>query len=774
MKHPHSQNISFTLLLLALPLLAVAGTPQRKPLNKQRVIKQMTVEEKAHLLVGTGMKGVTGKVTVVGSTDLLVPGATGVSYGVPRLGVTNIVFSDGPAGLRISPTRKGDSKTYYCTHFPIGTLLASTWNELLVREVGHAIGNEVKEYGVDVLLAPGMNIMRNVLNGRNFEYYSEDPLLAGKVAAAYVRGVQDNGVGACIKHFAANNQETNRKNTDAHISQRALREIYLRPFEIAVKESKPWMVMTSYNHINGVYASESKDLIQTILRGEWGFNGTVVTDWFGGMDAAKQVWAGNDMLEPGMESQYQQIIDDVRDGRLAMADLNRNVGHVLDLISRTPRYNGYAYSNTPDLKAHAALTRECAAEGMVLLDNKQGTLPLQPDVKRIALYGCTSYDFIAGGTGSGNVNHAYVVSLTDGFRNAGYSLDKGLQTGYDQYLQEYKSTHVQKTTALNTQVTLPPEHVISYDALEKQARQNDLAVLTIGRQSGEFADRKSDDFVLSQREQYMLSAICRAYHAQGKRVVVILNVGGAIETASWKHMPDAILCAWQAGQEGGNSVVDVLTGKQSPSGKLTMSWPLCLYDQPSALNFPIDEKTVAALGPAKVDTVLAKVRNVGYTVYEEGVYVGYRYYDSFNVPVSYPFGYGLSYSSFAYSQPTARQTRNGFEVSVDITNTGHAEAKEVVQLYAAPHEAKAQDRPAKELVAFAKTRSLQPGETQHLTMSIPLRNFAMFDEPSSSWIVKPGPCDIMVGASVEDIKGKLKVTLPEYEQKVNDVLRPEE
>ena len=305
----------------------------KNTINQEEVMSKLTLEDKAHFVIGTGMAGFSGNDAVIGATRNLVPGAAGTTYPLDSLGIPAVVLADGPAGLRIDAKRQKegkdgraelDSATYYCTHFPIGTLLASTWNTELIQQVGQAIGEEVKEYGADVLLAPALNIMRNPLCGRNFEYYSEDPVVAGKTASAYITGVQKNDVGTSIKHFAANNQETNRMNNDAHISQRALREIYLKGFEIAIKESQPWTVMTSYNYINGVYTSESKDLVTTILRDEWGYEGTVMTDWFGGKDGAKQMWAGNDMLQPGKAEQFDSIVAGVKSGKLAEADPDRS------------------------------------------------------------------------------------------------------------------------------------------------------------------------------------------------------------------------------------------------------------------------------------------------------------------------------------------------------------------------------------------------------------------------------------------------------------------
>lgn len=755
-------------------LVGCANNEANSPkIDKEGVINALSVEDKARLIIGTGMAGFSGNEAVIGSTKSLVPGAAGTTYPFDSLGVPAIVLADGPAGLRIDAKREGDSATYYCTHFPIGTLLASTWNEELVEQVGKAMGEEVKEYGADVLLAPALNIHRGPLNGRNFEYYSEDPLIAGKTAAAYVRGIQSNDVGTSIKHFAGNNQETNRMANDAHISQRALREIYLKPFEIAVKESQPWTVMTSYNFINGIYTSENKQLLETILRDEWGYQGTVMTDWFGGADGAKQVWAGNDMLQPGRDTQFTQIVDAVKNGTLKEEDVNRNVSRILSLIEKTPRYKGYKYSNKPDLKAHAQVTRQSALEGMVLLKN-EGTLPLA-EKQSIGLYGCTSYDFIAGGTGSGNVNHAYVVSLTEGLENAGYKVDEAQKTLYTKYITEQKAAIEAERSKMGQFAMFMPvplvKEIVPADAeLKAQVEKNDLAVITIGRLSGEFLDRSHADFSLSTQERQLMEKVCSAYHAAGKKVVVLLNIGGVIETASWRNLPDAILCAWQAGQEGGNSVVDILSGKQSPSGKLTMSWPLSFEDTPSAKNFPVDQK--ANVNIMTGNTLKSEIKNVDYTNYEEDIYVGYRYYDSFGKEVAYPFGYGLSYTTFEYGKVDVNEKNGVFTVKAIVKNTGKVAGKEVVELYVAAPNSKTSNKPEKELRAFAKTKSLEPGEETEVVMTFKASDLASFDTEGSQWKVDEGMYEILVAASATDIRQKVSINVKGSTEKVNDVMKP--
>ncbi len=729
----------------------------------------MTLEEKASLVVGKGRAmpppsaGATDAVpagTMIGQTQALVPGAAGTTFDLSRMGITPMVLADGPAGLRISPTRTDDKNTYYCTAFPVGTLLASTWDVELVNRVGQAMGKEVLEYGVDILLGPGLNIHRNPLCGRNFEYYSEDPYVVGKIAAAMVNGVESQGVGTSIKHFAANNAETNRNTLNVIASERALREIYLEGFRIAVQEAQPWTVMSSYNLINGTYAPESYDLITNILRKDWNFKGFVMTDWGGGRDWPAEVRAGNDLIMPGNPSQTQAIIKAVKEGTLDEKDLDRNVESILNVMQMSPRFKGYKYSNKPDLKAHAQVTRQAATEGMVLLKNSYSALPLADAVKKIAAFGSTSYEIITGGTGSGDVNEAYSVSLVEGLKNVGYSVNENLMAMYDAYLKAAKEGQ----PAGRQRIMMGSEPVgelgITASLANSMAAASDAAIITVGRNSGEGRDRRNveGDFKLSPAEKEMMKTVSDAFHAKNKKVVVILNVGGVVETASWKYMPDAILLAWQGGQETGNSIADILKGNVNPSGKLATTFPANYEDNPSSATFP-GKELPSAQQPAQGQQSFMRGRPAE-DVYEEGIYVGYRYYETFKVKPSYEFGYGLSYTSFEYGnlKMSSTQFNNNLTISVDVKNIGKVAGKEIAQLYLSTPAGKL-DKPAIELKGFAKTKLLRPDESQTLTFVIDGRSLASVDPEASAWIADAGTYVAKIGASSEDIRQSAAFTL---------------
>ncbi len=739
------------------------SAPQLNANNIDEVIKAMTLEEKAQLLVGGGNDGFVGSGAMLGHQKKFVPGAAGITVAIPRLGIPATVQCDGPAGVHIDAHREGDSRSYFATGFPIGTCLASTWNTDLVRKVGEAIGKETLEYGCDVVLGPGMNLHRNPLCGRNFEYYSEDPIVTGLIGTAFVQGVQSQGVGVSAKHFAVNSQETDRTKVDERLSQRALRELYLKGFEMMVRKSNPWTIMSAYNKINGVYAQGNKGLLTDILRNDWGYKGIVETDWIGkraDLPLEQEVEAGNDLMMPGYPAQVQDIVDAVKNGKLDIKDVDRNVRRMLEYIVKTPRFKGYKYSGEPDLKAHAAITRQSSTEGMVLLKN-DAALPIQ-GLKTVALFGVNSYDFMSGGLGSGAVNVGYSVDMVTGLKNIGVATTPQLTEIYQNYVK-YAKAKLKADKKLD-------EIEITERCVANEEPKADAAIITIGRQAGEGMDRQiNGEFNLSQIEQDMIFRVSDAFHAKGKKVIVIINSGSVMETASWRDRVDAILVAWQPGIEGGNSVADILTGKVNPSGKLTMTWPIAATDHPSTANFAKDYDMYTYKN--LLDWSKGNIKGYDYSNHEEDIYVGYRYFDTFKKNVAYPFGYGLSYTTFEFGKPSVKAKGNNIEVSVTIKNTGKVAGKEVAEVYVTAPKG-AYEKPAKELKTFGKTKLLNPGESQTLKMTLEKRDLASFDEANSQWKVDAGNYLFKVGSDVENIKGTATLKVAEYTEKTSNACAP--
>lgn len=760
-----------SLILISSLLLATAtfAQPKLQKDNIAEVVQSMTLEEKVYLLVGG-----TDDITVPGMPEnqgTPVKGIAGITRAIPRLGIPATVLSDGPAGARVNPADENAEITTFATGFPVGTSLASTWNPELVTELTAAMGHEVKEYGIDLFLAPGQNIHRNALCGRNFEYFSEDPVVSGKMSAAYVNGIQSQGVGATVKHFIANNQETNREFVDVLANPRALREIYLKGFEIAIRESDPWALMTSYNSVNGKFTQQNYDLVTTVLRDEWGFDGMVMTDWGFKEGTPNIVKAGNDLLQPGNQTEMERILAAVKDGTISMEEVDRNVTRILEYVVKTLRFGGYDYKHDLRLEEHAELVRNAADEGMVLLKNN-GVLPLSQD-QTVALYGVGSYDLIAGGGGSGNVNKKYVRSLYEGFVDNNMKFDQTLADWYNKYayfaFEDLKLRNPDYDRFWGHYIL--PELPMPERNINLTLANTDVAVLTIGRVSEEGRDRRyiKDDFLLSDIEQNLIRTICDKYHQDGKKVVVVLNVAGVIETASWKHLPDAILLAWLPGQEAGLSIADVLCGKTYPSGKLATTFPNNYFDNPSSFNFPYDH-----IKDQYKDMIREKnEKDFDYSEYTDGIWVGYRYFQTAGVDVSYPFGHGLSYTSFEYSKPVVKATADGFTATVTVTNTGKAAGKEVVQLYVTAPEG-GLVKPAYELKEFAKTKELQPGESQTVTMTVSNYDLASFNTAASAWESPAGTYKVHFAASVEDIRQTSEYKLKKDNTwKTNNVLHPE-
>ena len=738
--------------------------------NIDDVVNAMSIEEKCHLVLGCGMHF---------NDEAKFPGTAGSTYAVPRLGIPATYCADSQQGLRMNANRDWDHHDYYPTDFVASMTLASTWDREAAFKVGKGIGNEVREFGLDWILSPAMNLIRNPLCGRNHEYYSEDPYLSGTIAAGYVRGVQSEGTAACPKHFIANNQETNRNSNISQVSQRALREIYLKAFEIMVKESDPWTIMTSYNKLNGPYALQNRDLLTTIVRDEWGWKGMYVSDWNAGDDAVAAMKAGNDMLQPGQDKQYQAILDAAKSGKLSMDILNANVKRILEYIVKTHNFKGYQYGNEPNLKAHAQIVREVGADGIVLLKNN-GILPLTG--KRVALFGCTSYDWISGGSGFGgtSVGH-YTVSLIEGMRSAGYEVYKPLISIYKQHIasEEKRLFPNGRPPFSITPPARAEEKAFTAEEMNDAIDGSDVAIISLGRKSGEAADRSEADFYLKEGESQLIKTVSEAYHAKDKKVIVLLDICSPIDVASWQDQIDALVCTWQGGQESGFSVADVLSGKVNPSGKLPMTFQIKYGDAYADKNFPanVDDKTLGAMFMWGYDKDKAPEErnpeaNIDYTNYEEDIYVGYRYFDSFGKDVAYPFGFGLSYTTFSYDNMNVSEAGGVYTVKVDVKNTGSRAGRNVVELFVAAPNSKKLNKPEKELRNYAKTKNLKPGETETITMQVKTEDLASFNEKASAWKTDAGDYTFMICSSANDIEAKATAKVKPWTKKVHNVMQP--
>ncbi len=740
------------------------------------MVSKMTLEEKIGLIVGDGkfLPSTEARNAEEGKGMIVTDQRSKLL--IPRLGLRSTAMSDGPAGLNREGPKEGQKNYHYTTAFPTATCLAATWNTKLVEEVGKAFGNEAFEYDFDLVLGPGLNIHRNPKCGRNFEYYSEDPLLTGKMGAAMVRGMQSWGIGATLKHFVANNQETNRQYYNAVISQRALREIYLRGFEIAVKEGKPRSIMTSYNRLNGFYTAENPELHNQIARQEWGFDGFFITDFDGKGSALAKLRAGTNLLMSGHEEEYQELKTALKYKDLDEKTLDDDLFYFIKFKLTSPRANGHVPSGKPDLEAHAKIARQAAAEGMVLLKNRDHALPLKKGEK-VALFGKISYYLIAFGTGSGSVrSHGHRVSVNEGLKAAGFKIFKGLEKTYTDYIQRvirenrvppyFDNPKMRKDNGIvgdqapphfkNRLVAFSRELPMSREEIARYEPEADVAVVTLGRSAGE--NYENGYLPITPVERDLVHNVSEIFHAAGKKVIVVLNVAGVWETASWRDEADAILLAWLPGQEGGYAVADILSGAVNPSGKLPDSFPLKYDDVPSAKDFPGEPP-----------------ENPINSFYKEGIYVGYRYYESFNVPTAYPFGYGLSYTTFKYSdlKLSSHTFSNTLKVTVKVTNTGKVAGKEVVQLYLSAPTDKI-DKPVQELKGFAKTRLLQPGESETVSFGLNAGDLASFWSGISAWVADKGTYTVRIGASSQDIRLKASFQVPKriVVEKVHDVLFP--
>ena len=650
---------------------------------------------------------------------------TGADYwstaSFPAAGLRSLRLADGPHGLRIqddeNPDHLGLGRSLPATCFPPAVALASSWDPALVREVGQALGREARSHGVDVVLGPGMNIKRSPLCGRNFEYFSEDPLLSGLLAAAMVDGLQSEGVAACLKHFAANNQETDRQRVSADIDERTLREIYLRNFQIAIREANPWSVMSAYNKINGVYASENRWLLTDLLRGEWDYDGVVVSDWGAVHDPVEAVEAGTDLRMPGRPEDDRLRVAEAA-GRLDHQALARVAQRLALLAERTTPDTHHA--PVVDLDQHHQLTRRAAAESAVLLVN-DGTLPLNlQTTQRLAVVGELARTPRYQGAGSSAVNPTRVVSGLE-------ALTRRAET--------FGAT-VQFAPGYTLNAAPPDPELIA--AARDAASTADVVVLFLGlpgQYEAEGRDRTSIDLPDNQ------IALLQALAGTDAPIVVALSNGSAVTTASWRQGVSAIVEFWLTGQAHGDTIADVLLGDVNPSGKLAETIPVRLSDTPSFLDFPGEHSHVR---------------------YSEGIYVGYRYYDARSIGVDYPFGYGLSYTTFEYSDPVVTtfdvDDPLAFTADITVTNTGSVAGAEVVQLYVSDH-AKTVTTPPQELRGFTKIY-LQPGQSERVRITVARNDLEHFSIAARSWVYEGGPVTVMIGSSSRDIRATVDVEVP--------------
>jgi beta-glucosidase len=656
------------------------------------LIQEMSLEEKAALCTGAGPWTTTP---------------------VERLGIPEMTVTDGPHGVRrVEDLYAFVTRSLPATCFPTATCMASTWDSDLIHELGVAIAEECIALKVDIILGPGANMKRTPLCGRNFEYYSEDPYLAGEMAVSFIKGVQSKGVGTSLKHFAANNQEYQRSTISSEVDERTLREIYLPAFEAAVKEAKPWTVMCSYNKLNGTYAAENHRLLTEILKEEWGFEGLVVSDWGAVHDRVEALEAGLDLEMPGpRERRVKAVIDAVRSGKLDESLLDEAVRRILDIVFKAARTNK---GGSFDVAKHHALARRVAEEGMVLLKNN-GILPLKK-YKQIAVIGHAAKEAYYQGGGSSHINPTRLDNPFEELQKMSADTELSYAEGYP------------KDESF--------DQALIDDAC-KNARSGSVALLYLSlpaTKESEGYDRPDLDLTSHQ------VALIKAVTAVQPNTIVILNSGAPVVMSEWIDGTAAVLEAWMMGQAGGGAIADVLFGMVNPSGKLAETFPLKLIDTPAYINYPGENGAVR---------------------YGEGVFVGYRYYDTKKVPTLFPFGYGMSYTTFDFQNPqVSSQTFrdvDGLTVSVDVTNTGKVAGKEVVQVYVQDHKSRLV-RPPKELKGFAKVE-LQPGETRTVTMPLDFRAFAYYHPAYRQWITEDGEFDILIGVSSTDIRYTKTVTL---------------
>jgi len=618
-------------------------------------------------------------------------------------------------------------------------MLASTWDPEIVEEVGRAIGVKASYNGIDILLAPGLNIHRRPLCGRNFEYFSEDPLLSGLMAASYVMGVQSTGIIATPKHFVANDQEVNRYIIETVVIERALREIYLKPFEIVVKRASPGAIMTSYNKLNGKYTSQNPWLLEKILREEWGFRGIIMTDWGAGDNPVEQVNSGIDLIMPGGDTYYNRLLEGAKKGELDLKALDQRVERLIELINRITKTKDERRITSIDLSKHAEIAYKAASEGAVLLKNDLETLPLKEGM-RIAIFGTGQFETLKSGMGSGHNHSRYTISIYEGLKSSGLIVDEEISNIYEKYVLEKKGKeYLEKLYKDEIYPERLSQDIVPEKLISRSADRNDVGIIVITRISGEGWNRKlaGGDFYLAYDERTLIEKVSREFRRRNKRVVAILNIAGPIEIYSWRDLVDAILLIWLPGQEAGRVIADLLLGRITPSGKLPITFPRDWSTTPVARN-PECYPGTPPENPSRV-------------IYCEDTYVEYRYYDTFGVEPAYEFGYGLSYMEFRYRDFNVKIAGDRIEVRFIIENAGKYPGREVAQIYI-KGPGIILSRPEQELNGFKKTKLLKSGESEEIYITIDLKDLAIYHPDKKVWIVERGWYEVRVGASSRDIR----------------------
>ncbi len=690
------------------------------------------------LLSGDALDIVCGELTdeemaslLVGNTALHpVAGEAGATMPIRRLGIPALSLADGPQGVRLAmPT----------VWYPCGAVIASAWDRQTTYQVGCSLGRDCDAAGVDVLLGPGMNIQRVVLGGRNFEYFSEDPFVAGITAAAYTAGVQSKGIGVSAKHYAANNQETSRGTISARINERALREIYLRGFGYLVRKADPLTIMSSYNRVNGVYSSINKPLLD-VLRKDFGFDGLIMSDWGSGGAVPDKVTAGNDLTEPGSDGEYTELLNAIQNGTVSREICLEDCKNILSVVARSKAYGKMLggkerATGVIDSENGRKAALEAAEGGMVLLKNEKNALPLGENTE-VALIGMAAYNPIYGGGGSGGVTPSKKIDLEEGLKEAGYRINAKAAYWF------IFSNKIKKE--------FDDENGSWADGCE-------AAIIVIGRYTEEGADKASDKggFLLTDDESELLKRTSELFRAKGKKVIVLINSGNPVECASWDEYADAVLWIGYPGEVLGTAVANILSGKVNPSGKLTCTWPETYGSTPYASSFP---------GTASV------------TYYRDDIYVGYRYYGQFGVKASYSFGRGLSYTSFEYSDFSVKKEADGkFVLSCRVKNIGGRSGREVVQFYVDKPDAEGLLPLKKELCGFEKTKVLKPGESETVKVTVTSYELESFYTEDGEWKIAAGEYEFSAAASCEDVKCIAKVTFGDTKTtwKVADRLQPE-